>query len=182
MADTYKFKTPDDLELLEEVPETANAIVEVDGEMKRVPGSNLGGDSIPTAIWKLDTGDTASLSLNGGVAVASDTDDKARASAADTVYTATCENVTYDECKALLLAGELVRFRLCANDGATVAINAMDISSGYANLGAAELIGAEFVSTLFLITGGSSEKVTMYWLPNGTITNDTNAITGGSDS
>lgn len=181
MADTYKFKTPDDLELLVEVPETANAIVEVDGEMKRVPGSNLGGDSIPTAIFKLDAGDAASLSLNGGVAVASDTEDKARQTA-DPVYTATCENMTYDECKALLLAGELVRFRLCVNDGATVAINAMDISSGYANLGAAELIGAEFVSTLFLITGGSSEKVTMYWLPNGTITNDTNAITGGSDS
>lgn len=177
MADTYKFKTPDDLELLVEVPETANAIVEVDGEMKRVPGSNLGGDSIPTAIFKLDVGDTASLSLNGGVAVASDTEDKARA-AADTVYTATCENMTYDECKALLLAGELVRFRLCVNDGATMAMNAMDISSGYVNLGGPELIGAVFVSTLFLITGGSSEEVTMYWGTNGVISSNLNDAVG----
>lgn len=177
MADTYKFKTPDDLELLEEVPETANAIVEVDGEMKRVPGSNLGGDSIPTAIFKLDAGDAASLSLNGGVAVASDTEDKARQTA-DPVYTATCENMTYDECKALLLAGELVRFRLCSSNGATAAINAMDISSGYANWGTAELIGAVFVSTLFLIAGGSSEEVTMYWGTNGVISSNSNDVVG----
>lgn len=171
MADTYKFKTPNDLELLEEVPETANAIVEVDGEMKRVPGSNLGG-GIPTAIWKLDLGDMASMSLNGGVAVASDTGDKARATS--TAYTVTCDNMTYAEAKELLLAGELVRFRLYANAEGVV-MNAMDVSSGFFNISGTELIGALFFST---ITG----EITMYWGENGVISSNIGDIVGGNES
>lgn len=180
MADTYKFKTPSDLELLEEVPETANAIVEVDGAMKRVPGSNLGGgDSVPTAIFKLnfDTGEASSLSLfNSGVAVASETEDKARASSA-TIYTATCENMTYEECKALLLAGELVRFWLSvsyARDSENeLYANAMGVSSGYVNISGVSALGAMFVSKLF-----SDTTQIFYWLPDGTITTDMDAIAG----
>lgn len=40
---SYQFQPIGEVEKLDEVPETANAIVEVDGEIKRVPGSGLGG-------------------------------------------------------------------------------------------------------------------------------------------
>lgn len=170
MADTYKFKTPNDLELLEEVPETANAIVEVDGEMKRVPGSNLGGGT-PTAIWKLDLDDTASLSLNGGVAVASDTDDKARA-ASTVYYTATCDNMTFAEAKELMLAGELVRFKLYANTGAGV-LSAMDIFSSIINTSGTELICAVFSDSGYIFG-----DITMYWGKNGAISSDFDDVAG----
>lgn len=39
----YKFKNIGSVEALAEVPENAYALVEVDGALKRVPGSGLGG-------------------------------------------------------------------------------------------------------------------------------------------
>lgn len=41
----YEFKTLGSVEALIEVPENANALVEVDGAIKRVPGGALGGGS-----------------------------------------------------------------------------------------------------------------------------------------
>ena len=41
----YEFKTLGSVEALTEVPENANALVEVDGAIKRVPGGALGGSS-----------------------------------------------------------------------------------------------------------------------------------------
>lgn len=40
---SYQFQPIGEVEKLDEVPKTANAIVEVDGKIKRVPGSGLGG-------------------------------------------------------------------------------------------------------------------------------------------
>lgn len=40
----YEFKTLGSVEALTKVPENANALVEVDGAIKRVPGDALGGD------------------------------------------------------------------------------------------------------------------------------------------
>ena len=39
----YEFKTLGSVEALTEIPEIANALVEVDGAIKRVPGGALGG-------------------------------------------------------------------------------------------------------------------------------------------
>lgn len=41
----YEFKTLGSVEALTKVPENANALVEVDGEIKRVPGGALGGNN-----------------------------------------------------------------------------------------------------------------------------------------
>ena len=41
----YEFKTLGSVEALTAVPENANALVEVDGAIKRVPGGALGGSS-----------------------------------------------------------------------------------------------------------------------------------------
>lgn len=54
---SYEFKKLGEVEALEEVPEGANALIEVDGAIKRVPGSNLGGGT--TDFWCGDWDDTA---------------------------------------------------------------------------------------------------------------------------
>lgn len=63
----YEFKKLGDVEALDEVPENANALIEVDGAIKRVPGSNLGGgctdfwcgewDSTAGGYWIMPTED-----------------------------------------------------------------------------------------------------------------------------
>lgn len=72
-----------EVEALDSVPDGANALVEVEGEIKRVPGAGLGG-GIKTAILRLTI-------VNGDDA---------------TTYTATCENMTFGKAKATMLAGE----------------------------------------------------------------------------
>lgn len=80
----YEFKKLGEVEALESVPEGANALIETNGEIKRVPGSGLGGGGgIKTAILVLDT----------------------ESMAAET-QTATCSNMTYDEVKAIALAAQ----------------------------------------------------------------------------
>lgn len=49
----YEFQKLSEVEALAEVPEGANALIEVNGDIKRVPGSGLGGGAgIKTAIIK----------------------------------------------------------------------------------------------------------------------------------
>lgn len=56
----YEFKKLGEVEVLEEVPEGANALIEVGGDIKRVPGSGLGGGGgIKTAIIKSSDYDNA---------------------------------------------------------------------------------------------------------------------------
>lgn len=43
MSEAYEFTKLGEVEKLEEVPEGANAFIEVDGAVKRVPGDGLGG-------------------------------------------------------------------------------------------------------------------------------------------
>lgn len=57
----YDFQKLADVELLEEVPDCASAFVAVDGTVKRVPGSGLGGGGgVATAILRLDSESNAS--------------------------------------------------------------------------------------------------------------------------
>ena len=46
---SYEFKTLGSVEALTEVPKNANALVEVDGAIKRVPGGALGGNNNSSA-------------------------------------------------------------------------------------------------------------------------------------
>lgn len=56
----YDFQKLADVELLEEVPDGASAFVAVDGTVKRVPGSGLGGGGVATAILRMDSESDAS--------------------------------------------------------------------------------------------------------------------------
>ena len=82
----YDFQKLADVELLEEVPDGASAFVAVDGTVKRVPGSGLGGGGgIATAILRSDSESNASTPVNK--------------------LPITCDNYTYEQARAVLGAG-----------------------------------------------------------------------------
>lgn len=94
----YDFKKLSEVELLSEVPEGASAFVEVDGDVKRVPGSGLGGGGVATAILRYNT-DAEEQKAEGGIAV--------QISAPTyTQIPCTCDNMTYAQALAVLQAGD----------------------------------------------------------------------------
>ena len=91
----YDFQKLADVELLEEVPDGASAFVAVDGTVKRVPGSGLGGGGgIATAILRFDSESNAST--NAVKKVVSNPVSK---------LPITCDNYTYEQARAVLEAG-----------------------------------------------------------------------------
>lgn len=91
----YDFQKLADVELLEEVPDGASAFVAVDGTVKRVPGSGLGGGGgIATAILRSDIESNAST--NAATFTASIPVNK---------LPITCDNYTYEQARAVLEAG-----------------------------------------------------------------------------
>jgi hypothetical protein len=61
---SYEFKTLGSVEALTEVPENANALVEVDGAIKRVPGGALGGNEYDLVIT--DESVNGIITINSG--------------------------------------------------------------------------------------------------------------------
>ena len=90
----YDFQKLADVELLEEVPDGASAFVAVDGVVKRVPGSGLGGGGVATAILRMDNESNASAKAVKRVTL-------------PTVkkFPITCDNYTYAQARAVLEAG-----------------------------------------------------------------------------
>lgn len=97
------FKKIGDVELLEQVPDTANAVVEVDGAFKRVPGSNLGGGGIKTAIIKSSDYDDAIAGVQTMVAASE--------------ITFSCTNMTFEEAYSTMAAGEPLAVLFMVNGG-----------------------------------------------------------------
>lgn len=83
----YDFQKLADVELLEEVPDGASAFVAVDGVVKRVPGSGLGGGGVATAILRMDSENNASTSIPVHE------------------LPITCGNYTYEQARAVLESG-----------------------------------------------------------------------------
>lgn len=177
----YKFTKLSEVPSLEEVPDGANAIIEVDGEIKRVPGDGLGGGAtIPTAIIRMDTSsflgdDEASPSsinlASGGMS---------RLAPDPTIYTGTCDNMTYDEAKAILQAGNPLDARIifAEEDGWTcisvataqeIGLLASESQPMAASGGstATEIVGMRWNSF-----ATDYSDVSLYWLPDNTLTSD----------
>ena len=91
----YDFQKLADVELLEEVPDGASAFVAVDGAVKRVPGSGLGGGGVATAILRFTSESNASAKAVKRIAIE------------PTVkkLPITCDNYTYAQARAMLEAG-----------------------------------------------------------------------------
>ena len=91
----YDFQKLADVELLEEVPDGASAFVAVDGVVKRVPGSGLGGGGVATAILRFTSESNASTKAV-----------TRSASIPVNKLPITCDNYTYAQARAVLTAGD----------------------------------------------------------------------------
>lgn len=117
----YEFKKLGEVEALEEVPDGANALIEVNGDIKRVPGSNLGGGGgIKTAIIKSSNYDNAIAGLQttqGGV---------------ETI-TYSCVNMTFEEAYATMAAGEPLAVMFMLSDEGVINVYGMAVmdTTGY---------------------------------------------------
>lgn len=86
----YEFTKLGEVEALEKVPEGANALIEIEGDIKRVPGDSLNG-GIKTAIIKSSDYDDV---LAGGTPADED------------AVTFSCVNMTFEEALAEVMAGK----------------------------------------------------------------------------
>lgn len=94
----YEFKKLADVESLNEVPEVATVFAEVNGEVKRIPSSGLGG-VVKTAIIKSSDYDDAIASMmNPG--------SSGPLEATEPEVTFFCLNMTFEEAYETMAAGE----------------------------------------------------------------------------
>lgn len=149
----YEFQKLSEVEALAEVPEGANALIEVNGDIKRVPGSGLGGATgIKTAIIKSSDYDDAVAGLINSAP-------KVAASAPSITYE--CLNMTFEEAYEIMSNGEpLQAVLMLAGDGA-MNINAFvgffGVSMGTPCIGIA-IVQNTFDFTLFWTVDGISTE------------------------
>lgn len=124
----YDFQKLADVELLEEVPDGASAFVAVNGDVKRVPGSGLGGGGgIATAILRLASESNASAKAVTRVAIAP-----------VNKLPITCDNYTYAQARAVLEAGNpltAIIFTSENNMSGWTSCSQVDLSDNYIVMG-----------------------------------------------
>ena len=141
----YDFQKLADVELLEEVPDGASAFVAVNGDVKRVPGSGLGGGGgIATAILRF--GSESNASTNTATMKASISVNK---------LPITCDNYTYAQARAMLEAGNPLTAVLYEFHGNSA------LCSYSLNVSLTE----QYIAILFYSIGGSF--VSRYWNADG---------------
>lgn len=137
----YEFKKIAEVEALDKVPDGANALIEVNGEIKRVPGNGLGGaGGIATAIIKSSDYDNAVAGIS--TFAASD--------APPVTYS--CINMTYEEAREILKAGKpLTSMIMLTNHGAAMVVS----------------IDACMVDADFIAMAKEKIQLDLYWTSDG---------------
>jgi hypothetical protein len=148
---SHEFTKLSEVELLNEVPEGATAIAEVNGEIKRVPSTGLGGGGVKTAVIKSDDYDNAisglSTAIAGGPALSTN---------------CSCINMTFDEAYQTLLNGEpLAVFYMGVMNGSSP-INCY----GMVSFAGTAINGIPCI-VLAIPMSGSTNTVTLYWRADG---------------
>lgn len=140
----YDFQKLADVELLEEVPDGASAFVAVNGDVKRVPGSGLGGGGIATAILRY-TSDASSDAVT-------------MAEPAPTVkkLPITCDNYTYAQAIAALEAGNPLAVMV---DNGGVWLNSILV----------DYVSGDYISVMFVSGEGG---IPVYWNADGFFNGD----------
>lgn len=137
----YEFKKLSEVEALNEVPDGANALIEVGGEIKRVPGNGLGGaGGIATAIIKSSDYDNAVAGISTF----------AVSGAPPVTYS--CINMTYEEAREILKAGKpLTSMIMMKNNGAAMVVS----------------IDACGVAADFIVMVKDMIQLALYWTSDG---------------
>lgn len=143
----YEFQKLSEVEALAEVPEGANALIEVNGDIKRVPGSELGGATgIKTAIIK-------SSDYDDTVAGLIDSATPMEALAESITYE--CLNMTFEEAYEIMSNGEpLQAVLMVAGEGA------MNINAFVAFLGVS-------MNTPCIVIVQNSFDFALFWTADG---------------
>lgn len=141
----YDFQRLADVELLEEVPDGASAFVAVNGVVKRVPGSGLGGGGVATAILRLASESNASAKAVKRVAI----------QPIVKKLPIMCDNYTYAQARAVLEAGNPFAAMLYKSDSNSA------LWSYSLNVSLTE----QYIAILFYSIGGSF--VSHYWNADG---------------
>lgn len=140
----YDFQKLADVELLEEVPDGASAFVAVDGTVKRVPGSGLGGGGgIATAILRFASESNASTNA----VTWGDTRPPVNE------LPITCDNYTYEQARAVLEAGNLFTAMIFMSESNT---------SGWMSCSGIAF-SDNYISMMFIAADG----LTIYWNADG---------------
>lgn len=142
---SYEFRRLSDVEALTEVPAGANALIEVDGDIKRVPGSGLGGATgIKTAIIK-DSEYDACLSYFSTMVSGS-------------TLTYECTNMTFEEAYETMSNGEpLSVFGMFSGESAT------NIYGSAAFLGTS--MGVQCIMLVFMFS--TDYSLMLFWTADG---------------
>lgn len=120
----YDLQRLADVELLDEVPDGASAFIEIDGDVRRVPGSGLGG-GVKTAILRYsDDSNTEERAATEEKAVEEGTAAQAMI-ASPTELPFTCDNMTYAQARAVLEAGQPLAVMMCATEGSWLTASAV---------------------------------------------------------
>ena len=138
----YDFQKLADVELLEEVPDGASAFVAVNGDVKRVPGSGLGGGGVATAILRLASESDAS---ENAVTPATTTQPVKK-------LPITCDNYTYAQARAVLEAGNPLAVTL-------------DVGGAWANSILLNYGNSDCIGMAFILDSGNPTP--MYWNADG---------------
>lgn len=141
----YTFKKFSDVEALTEVPDGANALVEVNGAIKRVPGSGLGGGGVKTAIIKSSDYDNAIAGVSTFMAP----------SVPEVTYS--CINMTFEEAHQTIL------------DGAPLSVVLMCVTEGpFILSGASILADSRFgVPCIVLMSAMDGPTIDLFWTADG---------------
>ncbi len=152
MAD---FKKLSEVEVLSEVPENANALVEINGIIKRVPGTGLGSKPEPEE-------DTSNV-INIKTAIIKDSDydnyvDGIANYAAAPEHTYECINMTFEEAYQTILNGEpLAVFGMFSKE---LPISLYGITAFFGNT-----FGVHCISFGFDL--GTDASFSLYWTADG---------------
>lgn len=92
----YEFQKLSEVEVLTEVPEGTSVLAEVNGDIKRVPGTGLGGSGIKTAIIKSSDYDDTIANMQGSTVEPK----------ANEEVTFSCVNMTFEEAYQTMASGE----------------------------------------------------------------------------
>ena len=138
----YDFQKLADVELLEEVPDGASAFVAVNGVVKRVPGSGLGGGGVATAILRFDSESNASTKAVTRVVINP-----------VNKLPITCDNYTYEQARAVLEAGN--------------PLTAMIFMSGNSVLGWGSCSNVVLLDNCIGMLFNIDDRLSIYWNADG---------------
>lgn len=148
----YEFTKLSEVEALNEVPENATVLAEVDGAIKRIPGSGLGGAGIKTAIIKSSDYDEAIVSMMNPASPTT---------LASAAIEYSCINMTFEEAYEIMAAGEPLNALLMINDGGPVNFHAHVAFIGV------QMSGAPMLGIINAMTNGALS--TLLWSSYGIV-------------